>query len=316
MKRGLVALALLAACASATKREVAAVGPRPLSARELLSADLDFVVRADMARLRATPEFPRLAERLPGAGGPAMLRKLRRWVGRASAIEFGGRLFADGFQGDGTLVIEGDGADEAPEAEFRPIASSRPDVRLFERFDFGAPREPAAARAESVLEAHCSGGGIVLASAAEADAVLRIVRDGPDAARLEPPAHGMFSFVGRLPGGDVTARGKDVWRKLARGLQKFGGSVELIDGIEAEVDLDYASADDASEALAVARDLVARLGLAEKPLRALADSVRLSPREATLGLRFKVPVEVLAAVDWARLASPAKDENVGGPAQQ
>jgi hypothetical protein len=306
----LVALALLAACGRPPKTEVARARPSPIAARDLLSVDLDFVVRVDVTRLRATPDFPRMLERWPVGEGPRMFRKLRARVKGATALELGGRLFADGFRGDAILVIEGEATDEAPDADFRPVVSPRSDVRLFERIDSAAP---AADRAEPVLEAHCGGGGVAIATAAEADAVLRILREGPDSARVEPPAHGMLSFAGRAPTGEIAADGKSAWAKLARGLRKFEGSIDLVDGIETEIDLGYASAEDAAEALAVAHTFVGRLELGEKPLRALADSIRLSPREDTLGVRFKVPLDLLAAFDWGRLASPANNDDTRGP---
>jgi hypothetical protein len=163
-------------------------------------------------------------------------------------------------------------------------------VELFER--------PSAARGEPLLEAWSPSGALALATPAEADALLRVLREGPDRARLEPRSQGVVSFVGRgALGGDDKAGETSTWRELGRGLRQWEGTLELEDGIQADVDMSYESLEQTARAREVLDRLVVRLRDAEGPLRALADSVRLAPRERTLGVRFKVSLEILAALD-------------------
>lgn len=315
--RGWVA-ALGFAWACAPTPRAPAVSTQPLQAADLLTVDLDFVIRVDTERLRASEAFTGLFDRLSRHEASGLFRSLRPRLERSRAVLFGGRILADGFHGDGILIVEGGPDDPAPDPGFLPMldqppsahdfASPRRGVRLFER--------TGGSRADAVLEAHLMTGGVALATAAEADAVLRIARDGPDKGRLEPRAHGVLSFAGRaFASSAADAQEKDLWRKLARGLRHYEGSVELIDGIEAEVDLEYDSAADATEAAAWSGTLVARLGLGEKPLRTLADSVHLSPRDENLGIRFKVPLDLLGALDWSKLASTRIDDEIPSAAK-
>jgi hypothetical protein len=306
VKHAVLAFATLSACAPLPKTAVSSAWPAAPAARELLPIDLDFVLRVDTERLRAMQAFSSVAlERARQAAPPGLARDLWPLLEQSSALVFGGRTFADGFHGDGVLVIEG-GREEkqlvAAEPPFVAVESPRSDVRLFER--------SLDARDEPVLEANCGKGGIALATAAEADSVLRVVRDGPDRGRLEPRAHGVLSFIGRTsPSLDANDAKPNSWKKLGRGLRNYEGSVEFAAGIEAAVDLEYGTTDDATEATSVVRQLVARLGLQMGPLKTLADSVRLSPREQTLGVRFDVPLELLAVVDWSALSKAVRSES-------
>jgi hypothetical protein len=294
VKRLLFAIAL-AACTPAPKA-AAPVWVNPPAAHQLLPIDLDFVVRLDTERLRATQAFAGVTDEIGRHASSGLFHALRPAFAKSRAVFLGGRTFADGFQGDGVLAIEGTSDSIVADPPFVAIESARPEIQLFER--------ASDVRGEPVLEANCGEGGIALATAAEADALLRLVRDGPDRGRLEPRAHGAISFVGRATpnaastDADTDAGGTgDVWQKVRRGLQSFDGSVDFAAEIEANVDLQYDSPNDAVEANGVAQRVVARLAQQQGPLKTLANSVRLSPRDQTLGLRFTVPLELLAALE-------------------
>jgi hypothetical protein len=304
-----LALAGLAACGGAPSRR-ASVPRKPLAAAELVPVDLDFVVRIDTERLRAGVAFPAVREELDRHQGSGLFRALRPHLEHSRSILVGGRIFAGGFQGDGVLVIEGRGEQTAAvDPPFARIASPRPDVELFER--------PSGERGEPILQAWSQSGAIALATVAEADALLRIVREGPDRERLQPHAHGVISFAGRGsgdfgPSGDPGKSpttlgsprrgtgdngGKKGWRELLRGLERYEGSLELNDGFDADIDVLYATRDQMMRAHELAESIVARLREGKGPLGTLAESIRLAPRDRSVGVRFKVPLEILAALE-------------------
>jgi hypothetical protein len=301
LRSGAAAFCLVCACKTPLPSRSAT--PKAVFARNLLPSNLDFVVRIDAERLRTEKIMEQAARDLARERGSDLFRSLLPYLDRSRVFWFGGRFLSDGFHGDGVVVIEGPDADQiAVDPAFVRTASPRPDVQTFER--------AASPRGEPVLEVRCAEGGVALATPAEADAVLRILQDGPDPGRLEPSARGVVSFVGRArPGFDgATGAASLSLSRFARGLQTYAGSLELVDGIEADVDLSYGSSADASQAFEAARELVARLSEGGGPLKILADSVRLSPRDQTLGLRFKVPLEVLASLGQRRI-----ETREGGP---
>jgi len=287
-----LALGWLAACGAAPSNPSASVPYRPLAAADLVPVDLDFVVRIDTERLRAGNAFPAVREELARHQRSGLFRALSPQLEHSRSILVGGRIFDGSFQGDGVLVIDGRGAEGATVGPpFARIASPRPDVLLFER--------PPGERGEPILQVWSRAGAIALATAAEADAVLRIVREGPDRERLQPHAHGVISFAGRgkVDFGANSSGGKGKWRELLRGLESYEGSLELGDGFDADIDILYATAVQMAHAQELVEDIIARLREGKGLLGTLAESTLLSPRDRTLCIRFKVPLEILAALD-------------------
>jgi hypothetical protein len=151
--------------------------------------------------------------------------------------------------------------------------------------------------------------GVVLATAAEADAVLRVLRSGPDEGRLEPPARGLLSFAGRLRGGapfGVASAG--IMHALSDGLVGYAGSLEegesatapdagpAATAIEVEATLVYASATEAAGAAKHAKQATERLGVAGGVLGRLANSVKLTETGASVNVRATIPFAWLAEV--------------------
>jgi hypothetical protein len=254
---------------------------------DLLPNDLDFVVRIDARRLRGEPALDVAARGLAETGASAMLRAILPTLERARAIFVGGRLMSDGFHGDGVVAIELAGGSDVEtntvDASFRPMKGPPGHVLFYER--------SAASREEAALEIVLDG-GIVLATSAEVDAVLRVVRSGPDADRFDPPARGLASFAGRAPA--VTASTTPGLRRIAQGLARYAGFVDGGDALHVEIELFYASPETAADAASSARSLLARLAELSVPLRSLADSVQLARDTAVVRLRAAVPFAVVA----------------------
>jgi hypothetical protein len=140
------------------------------------------------------------------------------------------------------------------------------------------------------------GRGVLLATAAETDAVLRVLRAGPDDGRLDPPARGLVSFAGRLRGGAPFggAITSGSLRGLTEGLVGYAGSIEEGESIEIDASFAYASANEASRAEGRAKETAARFVAAGGTLGMMADSVKLTELGSSLRMQVKVPFAWLA----------------------
>jgi hypothetical protein len=289
MRRAVAIAALgMFACSSAppprAQPKLELLGPA-----DFLPNDLDFVIRIDSRRLRGEPALDVAARGIAKGESSGILRSILPVLEKSRAIFVGGRFMSDGFHGDGVIAIEpGSSAD----VEARPIDASFERVRgvsariaIFER--------RTSARDEAALEIVLEGGGIVLATSAEADAVLRIVRAGPDADRFDPPARGLASFAGRLPAASASATASTV-RRLALGLSRYAGFVEGGDALHVETELVYGSAEAAADAASAARTVLARLGETSGALKTLSDSISLARETEVVRVRAQVPFAVVA----------------------
>ena len=189
---GLALLFAHAGCGGPAKD--AKTGPRPpqlarnLEATELLPADLDVVLRIDVARLKAGlgPAFTEaLAKHAAERGGDGFVAES---IAKADTVWMGLRV-ADLDAGDRVLVAEGAlGEIHIEPAEWKETtpAATIEGVRILDRQGV-VPR--------------ASTGRIIVAnkrlyafvSPAEVDATSRLLRDGPDAGRGDPAALGLVS---------------------------------------------------------------------------------------------------------------------------
>jgi hypothetical protein len=261
---------------------------------ELLPEDLDFVVRVDYRRLRASPLYEVLRRGIASAGLAAKGEALRALIDGGTAVYFGGRILSDGFMGDGVLAV--DTADTSASgaallsAPIRTRRAADPSVAIFEA---AGPTE----RSSPALVVVLAGRGVVVATAAEADAVLRVLDAGSDANRLDPPARGLLSFAGaprESAAGELGGAQRRHLRRILDGLVRFSGSMDFAEGISAEADLVYVSeerARAAAEAAHALLDLTALLGGAFRPLR---ESTRIAASGEGVQLRTTVPLELAA----------------------
>jgi len=265
-----------------------------LGPADLLPNDLDFVVRIDSDRVAHIPVFAEAARELAKTNTSALLRTVMPAIEGSSAIFVGGRLMSDGFRGDGVVAIE---RSPSPDERGRPVVvgpsfhavpGSPPHAAVFER--------QSAERDEPILEVVLEARGLVLATPAEADAVLRVLRSGPDADRLTAPVRGLVSFAGRMRGLRAPANVSMGLRELADGLVQYTGSLEADEAFRVEADLTYASRTQAEEAAQAVRGKVERLALLGPPYRTMADSVRLTQNGEALRLRATVPFAIVATL--------------------
>lgn len=273
----------LVGCGGVAKGPAAKGSENVAAASDLLPGDLDLVVRVDWPRLRSSPLYPRAREAL-SSDALSRLARLGRVLEDARALLVGVRITSDGLRADGVFVIEGDNTDFDPNdlvlrdgaSKFRRLPAPRA-ISIFER-------QGNLERGEAALVAILPRRGILVASAAEADALWRTLRAGADADRLEPSARGLVSFAGRVPRtGDVLLRGPGgrLLGRISEGLGGFSGSVDLAGGrvLSLEADLFYASvaaAEKGHEAIRAALSVLDALG---PSFGAIARSTRLVRRD-------------------------------------
>ncbi|HKQ69998.1 MAG TPA: hypothetical protein VJT73_11695, partial [Polyangiaceae bacterium] len=289
--------ALGLACSSSRPSPV--VAPNRFEAASIsdwIPADVDFLVRIDAARLRRHPlAEAAISPRLLGAAGSGVFRRILPALERAQAIYIGGRVMSDGFQGDGVIAIE-DAATGSAEREalakdgtVRRIALRAANVEAYERV--GARRD------EPAVELVFDRRGIVLATPAEGDALVRLLRSGPDSDRLEPPARGLVSVAGR-PRGGVPAEGRMAWlRPVGEALAKYSASVDAGDAVQMEGELFYEGEEQAERARSALEAALAWAGAAGGPFRSLSDSARLARIGDVLEVRITIPFALIAAVN-------------------
>jgi hypothetical protein len=275
------------------------VGSNPAAsvsaAGDLLPSDLDIVVRIDWPRLRSSPLYPRARETI-SAKASDRLARLGPVLDDARAVLIGLRIMSDGIQGDGVFVVEGENTHLDPNdlllgdggARFRAVLEV-PDMAVFERFGD-------LERADAALVAVLPRRGIVIGTVAEADALRRTLRSGPDPSRLEPPARGLVSFAGRVGrGADVLASGAKgpLLRRISDGLTGLLGSADLSGGsrLAIEADLVYATESNARAGQQVLEDAGSALESLGPRMRAAARAAHVSRHDRIVTVRAEVALE-------------------------
>ena len=222
----LVAPALMAACGTTVPFGGIEVGrpADPLAEVEpldLVPADLDLVVRFDLAALRAGLGAEPLAvvtDRAMGRQGDALLE---RALSQADVAWLALRP-RDAAAGDRVLVLDAPARDLAPEDErFREVESPSPDVDLFQAA--GAIERDGVA-----LVALVGDRASLFASPVEASSVRRVLREGPDPGRGEPEATGLVSVDWRAAHAAAGLEGRfPSLAKVLGGIERVRAQIDL-----------------------------------------------------------------------------------------
>ncbi|KYF86582.1 hypothetical protein BE20_28675 [Sorangium cellulosum] len=300
----LIALALPACGGEAPRPEAQRAripdGPRivrRIEPADLLPADLDLVVRVDVARMRAglgqaaADELARRA--LDEAPDEALESALRR----ADVVWLGLRL-ADLEAGDRVVVLEGRMAGLAPDPDrwapspvARDVHGVQGGVAVFDRRGDGV-----AARADTARIVALGDRAVALVSAAEVSSVARVLRDGPDERRGDPAAEGLVSLdlrARRFPAS--LARRFPSASALVAGVERVRAVASLADDgvrLDAEiVGVDPAGAGRARRFLEVLRDNVEDVRYAE-----LMKALSIEQVERTVRLRWLIPAPLVLAL--------------------
>lgn len=305
---------LPAACGSdsSSKNGVARMRPpgprvvRRLEPADLFPADLDLIVRVDLARMQAALG-PALADELAGralkeGGAEASDDALvQRALARADVVWIGLRL-VDLEVGDRVIVVEGrQGAFDAfrePPSGFRPLPLSDDGVIAFERQE--PPPRSGTARILRVGER-----ALAFVSPVEIDSVARVIRDGPDERRGDPVAEGIVSLDVRPRRlSPSLERRFPSFAAILGGLDRIRASGVLADGgIRMDVQIEAKGEPAAARALRflqAIRDNVDSPAFVE-----LMRSLSIEQVEDTVRLRWTVPAKLIAALAGSEASAPA-----------
>lgn len=281
-----------------------AVRPPQLSKRlvatDLLPADLDVVLRVDMARLRAGlgPAFAEaLAARAGEAGGEGFVSEA---IAAADAVWIGLRL-ADLDAGDRVLVAEGRLGEihiEPSEWKETTPAATMEGVQILDR-------QGTVARTGTGRIVVFQKKLYAFVSPVEVDATTRLLREGPDAGRGDPRADGLVS---------VDVRGHRLPRSLEKrypsiasiigGIKRIRGSATLADdGVKVSIDMTGKSPEAATRAekfLTAIKESGASTRYAD-----LLRSVKLTRIDAELHLGATIPAAmVVSALGGSQAPDP------------
>jgi hypothetical protein len=298
----LVAAALALSCGAEVPPPSAPTPPRAprvvrrIEAGDLLPADLDLVVRVDLARMRAelgAAAASELAARAlveGGDGGARDAGSAARDAALAAAdVAWIAVRAGAAASGDRVVIAEGRAARAALDpALFERLPSPTAELEVL------APRgEPRRAGVGRVIAIGAR--ALAFVSPVEVPAVERVLRDGPDEGRGDPPAEGVVSFDYRaapLPP-ELAERYPSIGGILA-GVERVRGLVSVGDrSVRLEADVvakDAAAADRALRFLRALRDNVE-----EPEYEELLSRAELERAERTVRVRWPVPAQVVLA---------------------
>lgn len=150
---------------------------------EVFPADLDFVVRIDLERVKVALG-PTAEKELGARFGTDGL--VGRAVQKGRAVTIGLRV-ADIDNGDYVIVVEGDVENFDPSATgFKERQSTNDKVRIFSH-------DEVKGRDSTHTVVVLDDRAVAFVSPVEADAVMRVLREGPDDLRGQPVAEGIVS---------------------------------------------------------------------------------------------------------------------------
>jgi hypothetical protein len=288
---GVMGLALATvACggANTAKSSHTASTKKRFDAIDLFPADLDVVLRVDLARMRASlgPMTDGLSERVQSEMD-ARDELASRAIERARVAWIGTRI-ADIEAGDRVMVIEGDVEDLRPDPSLFQLLDP-PLSDAITTFDRRGPLSR-----DATARIHLLGGRtMVFVSGVEVDGVERVLLRGADPGRRDPPADGLLSadVRGRRLPAEMERRFPSIGA-IVRGVKRARASVTMVDdGLRADVEVATASGAAGSKLESFLKAL--REGGQGSRYAALFDGMRVERLEQAVRVTWLVPVETL-----------------------
>lgn len=296
-RAGLVAALAVTLAGCASSRPLPPAAPVLLEPADAIPADLDAVVRVDVARLRAALGTLLFA----GLGRIATANLddddasefLLSAIERSDLAVFAFRPELEGDGVDSVLVLRGQyaGLDPRTHDARPPFQSPRDlggDVRRYDREQPAARGAPARvyARGDDLL---------VVVTAAELDSVeLRLERreEGPV---VRPPARGIVAFAARLRALRLTLHQRfPLLADMLEDAREVNGVIEVGDsGASIELSLPFASEASAETAKAGLTGVLQAFGEREGPFSELVRRTSVDRAGAHVVLRASVPVPEL-----------------------
>ena len=270
---------------------------RRLDPADIFPADLDLVVRLDVARMRSTigpAAASAMAARAASEAGDDLLRAA---LACADVVWLGARL-GDLDAGDHVVVVEGAACTpDLDPAAWKAQPSRNRTVKVFDRQ--GPALRTSTARVV-VFGEHAT----AFVSPMEMDSVTRLLDSGPDERRGTPVAEGVVSVdvrAGRLP---VALEQKyPSIAAIIAGLSRVRGTAVVVDeGVQLDLQIlspTIRGADKALRFLSALRDNV------EDPrYAAVLRKVSIEQTEGTVRLRLLLPGKAVLALLAAREDAP------------
>lgn len=216
---------------------------RKLGPTDLLPADLDLVVRVDLARMRR--QLGPLAKDLPARAVEAEDEDLLLGALESGDVVWVGTRLGELDSGDRVVIVEGRFPGFSPDAAtWVPLRSPARGARVFER-----RVKPSRAGTERIVAVGDE--ALAFITPVEVDSVERVLGSGPDPGRADPHAQGFVSVDLRsckLPP-DLADRYASL-AHLADGLEHVRATAEFTDGgLRIDVELRASSPDAASRVL-------------------------------------------------------------------
>jgi hypothetical protein len=258
--------------------------------RHLLPRDLDLLVRLDWAKVRHEQLETRVLSWLDAAGLSQQVRvALEGCLSRADTLLLGGRLGPRGLDGDLVAVFEGGGGSLGGAIPCGVRGWRRGDPHgVFEVFE---PREPVSSRGSPALLIRSTEQAVLLATPGQIDALLRVLREGPDADRLEPSEDALASVDARMRH-DVLPQ---FWREqspnlasLFDGTVRLRGAVHVGEQVQCKLSVSYANAERAEAAGNLLREIRAALLASDR------EAIRQAAKDAHATLQGEVLVVTLS----------------------
>lgn len=288
-----------APAAAAGKRALAPmpVLDRRLDPADIFPADLDLVLRLDVARMSSTigpAAAQAMAARAASEAGDDVLRAA---LACADVVWLAARL-GDLDAGDHVVVVEGAACTPALDpAAWTPQPSRTTSMKIFDRQ--GPARRSGTGRVV-VFGEHAT----AFVSPMEMDSVTRILEGGPDARRGTPVAEGVVSLdvrAGRLP--LALEQKYPSIAAIIAGLERVRGTAVVVDeGVQIDLQILSPTAQGADKAL---RFLSALRDNVEDPRYAVVlRKVAIEQTEGTVRLRLLLPGKAVLAILAAREELP------------
>ncbi len=290
----LVVLLIFAGCSGARVQPKPRIKREGISAaHQLLPGDLDVVMRVDWSRIRQGGYARRVVDYAVAFGVHADVPLvLEGCLEQAKVVWLGLRARPSAPHADAIVAIEGASWTGEPAGVDKHPCGARGWTRVKET-SLGGVYEPSR-RAQGIGEPAMilaiGQGDFILATTAEIDPVLRMLRDGAESGRLEPDSSGVLGVEAR--GGEASLP-QDLKNKfplvasLARGLERTRLSFDLDGRLSGRGTLSYRNpvdADKAAEALTQIR--AALMASSRKDFQDLAQGAHASVVDEMLKVHF------------------------------
>ncbi len=262
----------------------------------MIPGDVDLVGRINLSRARQDGVDAMVRKGLEDSGlSSAVLTTLAGCLDTAARLRLALRFGPNGTDGDLLAVVAGVSrrTDVPCDASGWKYAGTRRDLEVFE------PEVPSSDRSAGALMMRSDRGEVLVATPGQVDAVLRLLRDGPDADRLDPKADEVVVLAASvheelLP--EAWKQKAPTFVQMARGLL----SVEVRAAMHAErggsvrAELEYGDARDAARAGETLKRVRDALAGSEGPaLRKMGESAHATLQGEVLRVQFSVEADAV-----------------------